>query len=390
MLSVSQLNEQAKALLETQIGQIEVVGEISRLTRHASGHWYFTLKDENASVSAAMFRLANSKVSFDARDGVRVVASAKVSMYVQSGSYQLIVSGLRLDGQGEMELALKELKRRLSLEGLFEASRKKPIAKLPKSIAIVTSATSAALADMLRVASGKWGLSKIYIFDSLTQGDQAPQALIKALKKADSWGCDTIILARGGGSKEDLWCFNDESLARCIASLKTPLITGIGHEIDESVADLVADLKKPTPTAAMMAALPDVEALVQYIDRLGDELNASLKLKLAKSESNLSSLMARFMPQAIKSRLELKAKDIISLKSSLNLALEKKLLSLQASTAKIRASFEAYESFLASTADLVELRQNGKKISLDELRLGDEFSIISQSGAKLAKIIKEA
>lgn len=409
MLSVTELNEQAKALLETSFGYIEVRGEVSRLTRHASGHWYFVLKDEGASVSAAMFKGANQKVSFEIKEGTKVVAYAKVSMYAPSGSYQLIVSALRPDGEGELEKALNELKNRLRLMGLFEPSRKKPLPSLVSDIAIITSATSAALADMLKVASERWQMLSITVYDSLTQGATAPESLINALQKADSAGHDAIILARGGGSKEDLWCFNDEALAVAISNLKTPIITGIGHEIDESVADLVADVRAPTPTAAMMTLLPDAVAVAQYVDRLDSDISSAfgarlerlslglnkfdfdsaLRLKLARSEAMLGSLKARFMPEALNSRLDLKLKDVSALSLRFDEVLSRRVLALSSKLAGLMASFETYESFYAASADLVELRDsNGKKLNLNALKQGDEIRLIGQNASKIA-IIKE-
>ena len=212
MLSVGELNEQAKTLLETTFSYVEVEGEISRLTKHASGHWYFTLKDEKASISAVIYKFNNAKLKFDVKDGMKVVLYGKISLYTASGSYQFIATSIRPNGEGELELAFKQLKARLEAEGLFEISRKKPLPKFPRKVGIITSKTSAALQDMLRLINERWHLSEIYLFDSLTQGENAPSALIKALKSADKSGLDVIILARGGGSREDLWCFNDENL----------------------------------------------------------------------------------------------------------------------------------------------------------------------------------
>lgn len=389
MLSVSQLNEQAKTLLESHFKAIEIQGEISRLTRHASGHWYFTLKDEGAAVSAVMFRGANSKVGFDVVEGAKVVALASVSMYVPSGSYQLIVQALRPEGAGELELALERLKNKLKQAGLFDASRKKPIPRLPRKIGVITSATSAALADMLRVADARWQLSEICIFDSLTQGLAAPQALIKALKRADEYGCDVLILARGGGSKEDLWCFNDEELAICISNLKTPLITGIGHEIDESVADLVADLSAPTPTAAMHSALPDAQGVAQYLDRLHIDIkNIALK-KLELSNAKLKTLKAGLSPTALIAKINTKQIGLKALSQRLDSSLQKHFLILSNKADKLKASFKAYESFLKSTKGLVQIFKDGKRItSLSQLSAQDSIVISAQDGKKQA-IIKE-
>lgn len=390
MLSVSTLNEQVKALLETQLGYIEVVGEVSRFIKHASGHWYFTLKDENASVSASMFKSSNSKVSFDLYDGMRVVVYAKVSMYTASGNYQLIVLSMRPDGEGELEKQLLNLKNKLASAGFFDESLKKPIPQIPRIVGVVTSATSAALADMLKIVKQRWNMSRIIVFDTLTQGMQAPQSIIKALNKAQNYGVDVIVLARGGGSKEDLWCFNDEELANAIFALNVPIVTGIGHEIDESIADLVADYRAPTPTAAMTAVLPDKYAMIQYIDRLSDNLNISIKSNIQRAENSLSYTKVRFSPQALHERIEAKQSLIASIRLSLKSAFDKKAILLGSKISSLQAGFDTYLNFFNTSKDLVELRKDGVRVNIDTLKLGDEFSIIGQNSSKTAKIVKES
>lgn len=390
MLSVSTLNEQVKALLETQLGYIEVVGEVSRFIKHASGHWYFTLKDENASVSASMFKSSNSKVSFDLYDGMRVVVYAKVSMYTASGNYQLIVLSMRPDGEGELEKQLLNLKNKLASAGFFDESLKKPIPQIPRIVGVVTSATSAALADMLKIVKQRWNMSRIIVFDTLTQGMQAPQSIIKALNKAQNYGVDVIVLARGGGSKEDLWCFNDEELANAIFALNVPIVTGIGHEIDESIADLVADYRAPTPTAAMTAVLPDKYAMIQYIDRLNDNLNISIKSNIQRAENSLSYTKVRFSPQALHERIEAKQSLIASIRLSLKSAFDKKAILLGSKISSLQAGFDTYLNFFNTSKDLVELRKDGVRVNIDTLKLGDEFSIIGQNSSKTAKIVKES
>ena len=200
MLSVSELNEQAKTLLETTFSYVEVEGDISRLVKHGSGHWYFTLKDEKAAISAVIYKFNAAKLKFDVADGMKVALYGKISLYSPSGSYQFIATLIRPSGEGELELAFKQLKARLESEGLFDISRKNPLPKFPRKIALVTSKTSAALQDMLRIASQRWAPAEILVFDSLTQGETAPASLIRALKRADASGAEAIVLERGGGS----------------------------------------------------------------------------------------------------------------------------------------------------------------------------------------------
>ncbi|MBN7288204.1 MULTISPECIES: exodeoxyribonuclease VII large subunit [Campylobacter] len=387
MLSVSELNEQAKSLLETTFDYVEVKGEISRLTKHSSGHWYFTLKDEKAAVSAVMYRMNNAKLKFDVTDAMKVVIYGKVSLYTPSGSYQLVATTLRPDGEGELELAFRQLKERLEREGLFEISHKKPIPRLPKRIALVTSSTSAALQDMLKVVSTRWKLSKILIFDALTQGENAPSSLIRALKKADLSGADVIVLARGGGSREDLWCFNDEGLARAIYDAATPVVSAIGHEIDYVISDFVADRRALTPSAAMLDILPDSEAFLQYIDKLEDELRGVIGLKLANKKSRLEILASKFSTNAIKARIKLKFSEIKNKQTVLNSLISSKILKLGSDLKSLEKAYEMREIFFESTKDLIEVRMDGKNVALEALKSGDEVRLISQSTHKTAKIL---
>ncbi|WP_169783836.1 exodeoxyribonuclease VII large subunit [Campylobacter curvus] len=387
MLSVSELNEQAKSLLETTFDYVEVKGEISRLTKHSSGHWYFTLKDEKAAISAVMYRMNNAKLKFDVTDAMKVVIYGKVSLYTPSGSYQLIATTLRPDGEGELELAFRQLKERLEREGLFEISHKKPIPRLPKRIALITSSTSAALQDMLKVVSTRWKLSKILIFDALTQGENAPSSLIRALKKADLSGADVIVLARGGGSREDLWCFNDEGLARAIYDAATPVVSAIGHEIDYVISDFVADRRALTPSAAMLDILPDSEAFLQYIDKLEDELKGAISLKLANKKSRLEILASKFSTNAIKARIKLKFSEIKNKQTVLNSLISSKILKLGSDLKSLEKAYEMRKIFFESTKDLIEVRMDSKNVTLEALKAGDEVWLISQSTHKTAKIL---
>lgn len=387
MLSVSTLNEQAKNLLEAHFGYVQVVGEISRLTKHGSGHWYFTLKDENASISAVMYKTNNTRVKFEVKDGLKVVIHGKISLYSPSGSYQLIANAMQPDGEGELELAFKQLKARLESEGLFDISRKKPLPKLPQKIALITSATSAALQDMLRIFNERYNLAKIFIFDALTQGENAPASLIRALKKADNYGVDMIILARGGGSREDLWCFNDESLARAIFDAKTPIVSAIGHEIDYVISDFVADFRAPTPTAAA-ALVPEILGLMQYLDSTEDALNNAINAKITNAQNRLNLLSAKFSPNAITAKIELKISELNSKKFMLKTAILNKINRLEARLNTAKNSLETAKIFYENTKTLIEIRQNGEKIALSELKIGDEVELISQTTTKKAKIIR--
>ena len=387
MLSVSELNEQAKTLLETTFSYVEVEGEISRLVKHGSGHWYFTLKDEKAAISAVIYKFNAAKLKFDVADGMKVALYGKISLYSPSGSYQFIATLIRPSGEGELELAFKQLKARLESEGLFDISRKKPLPKFPRKIALVTSKTSAALQDMLRIASQRWALSEILVFDSLTQGEAAPASLIRALKRADASGADAIVLARGGGSREDLWCFNDENLAREIYAARTPVISAVGHEIDYVISDFAADFRAPTPSAAMAALLPDAGELMQSIDRLSEAMDAAFMRVWERKFNALAMMRARFSQASLTQKIARKEQILLNLMQVLDATVQTKLLKFENALKLARAAYAQQESFFAQISNFVRVQKDGKTVNLSELKPGDRIALSSVNASKEAEIL---
>ena len=262
--SVSELTGYIKELFEIdfRLQDIEVSGEISNFTRARSGHLYFTLKDEQAQLKCVMWRTMAQRLAFRPEEGDAVLAHGRVSVYETGGVYQLYADWLEPAGRGDLAIAFERLKERLSLEGLFDQERKKPVPSFPNKIGIVTSADAAALRDILKVLQRRCPLVEVLIAPTLVQGDQAPEQIVRALRWLDGRDdIDTILVARGGGSIEDLWAFNDEQVARAIFAAEKPVISGVGHETDFTIADLVADLRAPTPSAAAELAAPDLSAL---------------------------------------------------------------------------------------------------------------------------------
>lgn len=258
VLTVTQLNKQTRYLLESQFAQVQVEGEISNLATPASGHIYFTLKDEKAQVRCAMFRFSVMQLSFRPEEGMQVVLTAKVSIYEARGDYQLIAERMSPAGEGLLSRQFEYLKQKLRAEGLFEQSHKKPLPQLSKTIGVITSPTGAVIRDILTVLKRRYPLAEIIIYPSRVQGKEAAQELINALQLANQRReCDCLILARGGGSLEDLWPFNEEALARAIFNSELPIISAVGHETDVTIADFVADLRAPTPSAAAELVCPD-------------------------------------------------------------------------------------------------------------------------------------
>jgi exodeoxyribonuclease VII large subunit len=256
--SVSRLNLQARALLESSFATLWVEGELSNLARPRSGHLYFSLKDEQCQVRCAMFRMHNRRLPFEPRDGLQVLAQARVSMYAERGEFQLIVQHLEEAGAGALRRAFDALKARLAAEGLFDPAAKRALPTLPRQVGVITSPTGAAIRDVLSVLARRFPSLPVLVYPVPVQGADAAPAIVRALERAGSDGrCDVLILTRGGGSLEDLWPFNDEAVARAIARCAVPVVSGVGHEVDFTIADFVADRRAATPSAAAELVSPD-------------------------------------------------------------------------------------------------------------------------------------
>ena len=284
--SVSELLHNIKINLESTpaFRSFWLKGEISNYTAHRSGHWYFTLKDEGARVSCIMFANYTLGVHFPVKEGDKVLVKASVSVYPPQGSLQITVSQMSLDGIGDLFLQFEKLKKKLYEEGLFDPAHKKSLPRYPESIGIITGAKTAALQDILKTLNLRWPGLQTTIYESLVQGEGAASQIMAQLQRADQQGHQVLILARGGGSIEDLWAFNDERLARVLYQLKTPLVTGIGHEVDVTIADYVADLRAATPTAAAQAVVRDFREVQTETKQLARILQKLIKQRLDKAQ----------------------------------------------------------------------------------------------------------
>jgi exodeoxyribonuclease VII large subunit len=293
-----ELNQEARLHLEAGFPRLWLQGEISNLARPASGHLYFTLKDARAQIRCALFRGNAAGMGFRPENGQEVLVRGRLSLYEPRGDYQLIADGMLQAGAGALQQAFEALKKKLSAEGLFDEDRKQPLPKWPKRISVVTSPSGAAIRDILKVLAERWPAARVRIYPSQVQGDSAPAELMRALNAADSqqFG-DLIIIGRGGGSLEDLWAFNDEQLARTIATTRTPVISAVGHETDITIADLVADRRAPTPTAAAAAATPDGPALRLQLIRLDNQLHRSMRSALERMDQTVDHLARRMAGQ---------------------------------------------------------------------------------------------
>ena len=295
-LSVSELNKQIKRLLESEFPLVWVQAEISNFTAHSSGHYYFSLKDSSSNISAVMFRAYNSKLKFRPTNGMEIMVRARISVYEPRGSYQLMVEIMEPVGAGALQKAFEQLKVKLSLEGLTDAKRKRKLPVYPQKIALVTSPTGAAVKDMLNILRRRQPSVEVYIVPCLVQGESASKDILRAMKLAVSANAfDVIIVGRGGGSTEDLWAFNNEELARYIAACPVPVVSAVGHEIDFSISDFVADLRAPTPSAAAELVVKDRVELLEFIANKQNRIQMALNKKLQLQKRDVQLLNKRMI-----------------------------------------------------------------------------------------------
>ena len=294
-ISVSELTGKIKQTLEEGFSEISVIGEISNFKAHISGHWYFTLKDAGAQISCTMWKGVNNYVFFTPQDGMKVIVSGRITVYAPRGNYQIDARSMKPAGIGELQKAFEDLKRRLYDEGLFDESRKRSIPLFPEKIGIVTAIDGAALQDMINIARRRFPFVELMVVPSKVQGEGAAQEIvngIKLLNKKEE--VDLIIVGRGGGSLEDLWCFNEEIVARAIYASQIPVISAVGHEVDFTIADFVADLRAPTPSAAMEIATPDKNEILGFLNEYSSSSLLKLKKKQEKYNNNLVSFVKSY------------------------------------------------------------------------------------------------
>ena len=290
---VSEFAREARDLLETHFGTVWLTGEISNLATPASGHIYFSLKDENAQIRCAMFRSRRSPYRSKLENGTEVLLSGTVSIYEARGDFQLIVDYLEPAGEGELRRRFELLKKQLQAEGLFDPDKRRPLPDLPARVAVITSSKSAALQDILATLERRFALTDVLLLPVTVQGDRAAPQIVHALQAVSKKLCDVVILARGGGSLEDLWAFSEESVVRAIRDCKVPVVTGVGHETDFTLADFAADFRCATPTAAAESVSPDAGALLRLIDGCAERLETTLAYQLRASAQRLDGAAVR-------------------------------------------------------------------------------------------------
>lgn len=295
VLSVAELSYLLKNVLEIEFPEVWVAGEISNLSRPQSGHCYFTLKDNDAQIRGVLWRGTAERMKFDLKDGMQVICVGNIDLYPPRGTYQLVVRFAEPTGIGPLQVAFKQLHEKLKLEGLFDPSKKKPIPRIPERIAVITSPTGAAVRDFLQVLNRRWNFTDITIIPTRVQGDEATGEIARAIRVANSIKpkFDVIVLTRGGGSLEDLWCFNEEKVVRAIAASQIPTVSAIGHEIDVTLSDLAADVRALTPSEAAEKVVPSREEIIRSVNRSKDYLNQLLFTKLENAVEKLTQIESR-------------------------------------------------------------------------------------------------
>lgn len=294
--TVTNLNEQIKTVLDENFSfyNIFVKGEISNYKLHSSGHSYMTIKDENAAISAVIFRLESQKLRFELKNGMKIIARGRVSSFIKTGQVQFYISDMMPDGVGLLNMQFEKLKQKLYDEGFFDEKNKKRLPSYPSKIALITSPTGAALRDMLRILKRRWSFADIIIYPSLVQGENASKELVNALKLANKQKkADVIIIGRGGGSIEDLWAFNDENLAYEIFKSEIPVVSAVGHEPDFTISDFVADVRAPTPSAAAEISSPDIKQIISYVKELENSMEKFIENKNSIFFNNLNAFEKR-------------------------------------------------------------------------------------------------
>lgn len=364
IFTVSELTQSIKFVLESAFENISVEGEISNFRSHISGHWYFNLKDENAVINCTMWRGLNNYVFFTPQDGMKVVVTGRITVYPPRGNYQIDVRSMKPAGEGELQAAFERLKQKLKAEGLFDEERKRNIPFFPNKIGIVTAIDGAAIRDMISVAERRFPLVELIIVPTKVQGSGAAEDIVDSLNKLNKLkDIDVIIVARGGGSIEDLWAFNEEIVARAIYKSRFPVITGIGHEIDFTIADFVSDLRAPTPSVAMELATPDQEELKNAITYAVEHIEESIEQSISEYEQRIHDVLDSYMFRYPFEKVRNFYQKIDNLFYKISQQIEKKFLLAEIETQKYFSIINSYDIEKTLKKGFALIRQDDKFVT---------------------------
>lgn len=379
-ITVSQLNAYVKSLIENDrhLMYINVSGEISNFKNHfSSGHWYFTLKDKNASIRCVMFKTQASKVKFAAQDGIAVVLKGRVSLYEKDGQYQFYAEEMHPVGEGDLALAFKQVKEKLESDGLFDKNNKRPLVKYPRRIAVITSDTGAAIKDILNITSSRYPVCEIVMCPVLVQGDMAAQDMIKTLDRVYALdGIDTIIIGRGGGSAEDLHCFNDEALARKIFESPFPVISAVGHETDFTICDFVADVRASTPSHAAELAVPDMRELKGTLNAVTAMLNNRILFRYNYYATQINTLSNRLAPANFERIFRNRQLELDRISDKIVNLTYQNLQNKSSVAASLAARLDALSPLKIMARGFSAVSKNGNLVTgARELKIGDNINL---------------
>lgn len=374
-IGVSELNTQIKSLLETTFIDVYAQGEISNLTYHNSGHIYFSIKDENSTISCVMFKGNTKYLKFQLKAGQKIVITGTVTVYTPRGNYQILCNKIEPLGQGVLALAYEQLKQKLQAKGYFDSKIKKTLPKYPKKIALVTSSTGAAVEDMKKIAIHRWPLIEIILVPTLVQGEDAKFDIVNSIKYADTLDVDLIVIGRGGGSIEDLWAFNEEIVAQSVFEANKPIISAVGHEIDFLISDFVADVRAATPSNAMEIALPDINEHRLYLDNIFNNFQNMLKNILKTKENELINLYKLFEQNSIQSKFNFIEEEIKALKQRYKIVLNQSLGNFQNKLDYLKENFKLNNPDKKSKNGYAQLSYNNKIINLEDVKIKDEIML---------------
>ena len=395
ILSVRQLNLYVRSLMESDVklNNITVKGELSNFQNHyASGHWYFTLKDRDASIRCVMFKTNASRVRFDAKNGLEVVLRGRVSLYERDGQYQFYCEEMNAFGIGDIALKFEQVKQKLLSEGLFDSDSKRALPKFPKRIAVITSPTGAAVRDIINILSRRWPICEILLCPVSVQGENAVPEMLVALDRVYALsGIDLIIIGRGGGSIEDLWAFNDEKLARKIYEAPIPVISAVGHETDFTISDFVADLRAPTPSAAAELAVPDIKEALDYLNKRKDSLKYLLGSKLESNIAKFNSLNeSLFFKKPIDLIIERKSEYIDRLQEKLTGLINNKISGFENDFIKNVTALDNLSPLKTLSRGFTAVKKNDELVkSVKNINIDDNLSLYFSDGNAICKVIEK-
>ena len=391
-MTVSQLNEYMKTLIDSSpvLSNVCIVGEISNFTNHyKTGHLYFTLKDENALVKAVMFRTYTGKLRFVPKDNMKVLVYGRISVFPRDGVYQLYAEDMEQFGVGDLYLKFEELKKKLSSLGMFDEEYKKTLPRFPKRIGIITSPEAAAVADMKNILTRRYPLCEIHIYPALVQGPGAPKELCDGIVHFDNDPhCDCIIIGRGGGSIEDLWAFNDETLAKTIFACKTPVISAVGHETDFTICDFVADRRAPTPSAAAELAVPDMQDLKRQLSMISSSMKTRMGEIIGYKRQYLQSLAERRSLKSPMYYVDSKQELLLSYEKQINSAFESVFKEKANRLSVVSSKLTALNPMAVLSRGYAAVFDNGGNVinSVMSLKKDDEITFSVSDGKATAKI----